>query len=92
MIFGRISRKQNMMIFLMIASIFGPFWKRLQAYIVLFRFEIARMFGPLCKKDCKHIWSQSFLSLQAYLVGHKNYCNDPYITSPSLTLHHVGFM
>ena len=52
-----------------IASIFGPHWKRLRAYIVRFGFEIANIFTPFYGQDCKHIWSRSLLSLQAYLVS-----------------------
>ena len=53
---------------LQFASIFGPYWKRLQAYIVRFGFEIASILGLHYYHDCKHISSQLLLSLQAYVV------------------------
>ena len=52
-----------------IASIFGPYCKRLQAYIVSFGFEIASKFSPFCDLDCKHIRPKSLFSLRAYLVS-----------------------
>ena len=58
----------------------------LQANIVRFRFQIASIFspdcyhdrkyiGPLFEQDWKHFRSQSFLSMQAYLVPVIYYCN-----------------
>ena len=54
--------------FSMIASIFGPDWKRLQAYVAHFEFEIAGIFSPLENRDYSHIKSIWLLSLHAYLV------------------------
>ena len=51
-----------------IAIIFGPFWKRLQSYIVRFGTEFAIVFGPLCDEACIHIRSLSSTSLQSNLV------------------------
>ena len=62
MISGRISQKNSM-----IASIFGPFWKRLQAYIIRFIIKIAHlvpfeiMIASIldlhCYQDCRHLSS-----------------------------------
>ena len=43
--------------FSMFATIFGPYWKRLQAYMVRFGIDIAGIFGPLSYKACDHIES-----------------------------------
>ena len=53
---------------LMIASIFGPHWKRLKAYIVRFKFEIARILSFLSNWDWKHIKSPFLSWLQVYYV------------------------
>ena len=47
---------------------FCPYWKRLQAYMVRFGFEIASIKGPHCYHDCKHIWSLSYKLLRPYVV------------------------
>ena len=47
------------------ASIFDHYWKRLQAYIVRFGFEIAGIFGPLGNWYCVHISSPLLSTLQA---------------------------
>ena len=63
---------------IVLASIFGPYWRLLQAYIyiyslhiyvVCFEFGIPSIPSPFCDQGCKHIWSQLLLSLQAYLVS-----------------------
>ena len=53
----------------MITSIFGPYWKRLQAYTVRFGFKIANIFSLLYDRGCKHIRSSLFPWLQAYFVS-----------------------
>ena len=42
--------------FPMIAVIFGPFWKRLQSYMVRFKIDFAIIFGPRRKYDCNHLY------------------------------------
>ena len=45
--------------FSFIAIIFGPFWKRLESYMVQFIIEIAFILSPYCDQDYNHIWSPS---------------------------------
>ena len=54
--------------FSMIASLFGPLWKRLQAYMFRFGCDIASIFSPLGNWYCIHIRSFLLSTLQAYLV------------------------
>ena len=76
----------------MIASIVGPFWKRLQEYIVRYRFEIASMYSPLSNRDWKHIRSPLLSWLQAYLVPDiiiikpYNYYLQPYVVHPFISI------
>ena len=45
----------NLAKFPMIACIFGPFWKKMQSYMIHFRSEIASILGPLYNKNRIHI-------------------------------------
>ena len=61
--------------FSIITVIFGPFWKRLQSYMVRFKIDFAIIFGPRRKYDCNHL----------YGPFQENYCNHMW-SSPISTI------
>ena len=67
MISGRISRKQ------IFATIFGPYWKRLQAYMVGFGFEIASIFSPLLSR--LHSYWVPIVTIIAIIFGPHSHCD-----------------
>ena len=66
--FERLFTKQIPKQYLLIASVFGHYWNRLQANMCCFRFEIASIFALNRFFHCKHIWSPSLILLQPYVV------------------------
>ena len=59
---------------LMIAVIFGPYWRGLQSYMARFEFAIAIIFRPFCGKYCSHILSSSYFDCN-HIRFLSNYCN-----------------
>ena len=59
------------------------------SYVTLGQFLTLQTYLVPIERDCKHIWSQSFLSLQAYLVGYKKILQ-PYVVHPYTWLAWVG--
>ena len=56
------------------SSIFGQYWKRLQAYMVRIGFEIASIFSLLWNWDCIHLWMPFIINMASILSPFNQDC------------------